>query len=473
MTLRQWLVAPVASLVMGLPSTVSAVSPTVAELVQMIQQHHPEYLAMQARTDQVGGERDEAGAAFDLSVVQESYIRPSGYYDGAYAEQRLVQPLKSLNAQVFGSYRISTGEFPIYEANSETLDLGEASLGVKLSLLQNRDTDKRRMAQVTAAWRYMEAESKQLAQLNKLIYDGVSAYLGWYQSHQKLAVVQNLVSLTENRLDGVQTRVNSGDLAQINLTEFKTTLLRRQLLEREARQRFELARQNLSYFWRTADTPDYQSDAIDTPPTNIDWPFSMPSANGESFKGAIDAHPGLAVLSAQVEQARNKRRLAQNETLPQLDLELKLARDLGEGTESLTGTESMVGLSFSMPLGQRAAKAREAIADAEIRSLEYEQQVLREQLRRDLDLSLKALDYVRNILTLSRQQEALAETLLSQEQARFDEGVSDQFLLITREKTALEAHLKTIDAQFDVLRHELALHATLASLHAAEPLSDT
>jgi len=329
------------------------------------------------------------------------------------------------------------------------------------------------MAQVTAAWRYMEAESKQLAQLNKLIYDGVSAYLGWYQSHQKLAVVQNLVSLTENRLDGVQTRVNSGDLAQINLTEFKTTLLRRQLLEREARQRFELARQNLSYFWRTADTPDYQSDAIDTPPTNIDWPFSMPSANGESFKGAIDAHPGLAVLSAQVEQARNKRRLAQNETLPQLDLELKLARDLGEGTEALTGTESMVGLSFSMPLGQRAAKAREAIADAEIRSLEYEQQVLREQLRRDLDLSLKALDYVRNILTLSRQQEALAETLLSQEQARFDEGVSDQFLLITREKTALEAHLKTIDAQFDVLRHELALHATLASLHAAEPLSDT
>jgi len=107
MTLRQWLVAPVASLVMGLPSTVSAVSPTVAELVQMIQQHHPEYLAMQARTDQVGGERDEAGAAFDLSVVQESYIRPSGYYDGAYAEQRLVQPAKSLNAQVFGSYRIS------------------------------------------------------------------------------------------------------------------------------------------------------------------------------------------------------------------------------------------------------------------------------------------------------------------------------------------------------------------------------
>ena len=117
-----------------------------------------------------------------------------------------------------------------------------------------------------------------------------------------------------------------------------------------------------------------------------------------------------------------------------------------------------------MPLGQRAAKAREAIADAEIRSLEYDQIVLREQLRRDLDMSLKALTYTRRILALSRQQEALAETLLQQERARFDEGVSDQFLLISRETTALQAHLKTVDAEVEVLRQELALNATLASL---------
>ena len=96
--------------------------------------------------------------------------------------------------------------------------------------------------------------------------------------------------------------------------------------------------------------------------------------------------------------------------------------------------------------------------------MEYDQIVLREQLRRDLDMSLKALTYTRRILALSRQQEALAETLLQQERARFDEGVSDQFLLISRETTALQAHLKTVDAEVEVLRQELALNATLASL---------
>ena len=479
---QQWRLAPlfIASLfttpLLAWGSWAHAASPTVQELVAAIQRHHPEYLATLARTEQVAGERLEAEAAFDVRLVQDTYARSSGYYDGSYAEQRVIQPIQSMNAEVFGSYRISDGEFPVYEAEYQTLDMGEASLGVRLSLLQNRETDKRRLTQVMAAWRFMEAESKQLAELNKLIYQGVSAYLSWYQSYRKVEVVKDLVALTRERITGVQARVLSGDLAAINLTEFETTLLRRQLMENEAEQQFQLARQRLSYFWRTADSPQYQGDAIDIPPSNIDWPFRVEGSDASSLstsglEATIDAHPAVEALSAKVEQAKNKRKLARNETLPQLDLEVKVARDIGEGIEPLTGTESIVGLSFFMPLGQRAAKAREAIADAEIRSLEYDQIVLREQLRRDLDMSLKALTYTRRILALSRQQEALAETLLRQERARFDEGVSDQFLLISRETTALQAHLKTVDAEVEVLRQELALNATLASLQPGLPHS--
>ena len=484
---QQWRLAPlvIASLViaplLAWGSWAHAASPTVQELVAAIQRHHPEYLATLARTEQVAGERLEADAAFDVRLVQDTYARSSGYYDGNYAEQRVIQPIQSMNAEVFGSYRISDGEFPVYEAEYQTLDMGEASLGVRLSLLQNRETDKRRLTQVMAAWRFMEAESKQLAELNKLIYKGVSAYLSWYQSYRKVAVVKDLVALTRERITGVQARVLSGDLAAINLTEFETTLLRRQLMENEAEQQFQLARQRLSYFWRTADSPQYQGDAVDIPPSNIDWPFRVEGSDASSLgtsnlstsvlEATIDAHPAVEALSAKVEQAKNKRKLARNETLPQLDLEVKVARDIGDGIEPLTGTESIVGLSFFMPLGQRAAKAREAIADAEIRSLEYDQIVLREQLRRDLDMSLKALTYTRRILALSRQQEALAETLLRQERARFDEGVSDQFLLISRETTALQAHLKTVDAEVEMLRQELALNATLASLQPSLPHS--
>lgn len=120
---QQWLLAPL--LVWG--SWAHAASPTVQELVAAIQSHHPEYLATLARTEQVAGERLEAEAAFDVRLVQDTYARSSGYYDGSYAEQSVIQPIQSMNAEVFGSYRISDGEFPVYEAEYQTLDMGEAS----------------------------------------------------------------------------------------------------------------------------------------------------------------------------------------------------------------------------------------------------------------------------------------------------------------------------------------------------------
>lgn len=454
LTLVGWLVA----------ATAEAASPTVTELVSAIQRNHPEFMATVARTEQVAGEQIEADAAFDLRVVQETKVRPLGYYDGLYAEQQVIQPLGPLNAEVFGSYRISDGNFPIYESEYETADLGEASVGVKFALLQNRDTDKRRLALTTAAWRYLEAESKQDVALNKLIYNGVSTYLSWYQSHRKLKVVRDLLRLTESRLKFIQARVDNGDLAEISLTEFQTTLMQRQLLERQAEQSFELARQRLSYFWRPDDAVAYQAGSVDTPPADIEWPYRSPSLASADFADAVTAHPGLAALEAKLEQVRNKQRLARNETLPKLDLELKLAQDLGDGIDALTDTESVVGLSFSVPLGQRAARAREAIAGAQIREVEYETRVLYEQIWRDLEVSLEALDYSRRILQLSREQEALAEQLQAQEQTRFEAGMSDLFLLIARETTALQAHLRTVDAEVETLRQELTLHATLAAL---------
>ena len=450
-------------------TTALAQPPNVTEFVSALIQRHPEFLATRARTDQAASVREEADAQFDLRLVQETYVRPSGYYDGRYAEQGIVQPLGPMNAEVFGSYRISDGSFPVYEADYQTLDQGEASIGVKLSLLQNRDTDSRRLALTSAAFNYLEAESTQDVALNKLIYRAVSTWLEWYQSHQKLQVVRNLLTLTRSRLRAVETRVEGGDLAEISLTEFRATLLQREVLEQEAEQRYELAQRRLAYFWRPEPEVAGESAARaasldEPPPEQIQWPYKTTTTEPYDLAESIAEHPGLSALQAKVDQARNRKQLAQNEVLPQLDLEVKLAQDLGEGVEALDGTESVVGLSFYMPLGQRGARAREAVANAEIRELEYEARVLKEQIERDIGVSLKALQYSRQILNLSRQQEQLASQLLNQELTRFNAGMSDQFLLISRESAFLQAQLKRVDAHIEVLRNELSLHATLAKL---------
>ena len=454
-------------MVVCMKATGAELAPGVDQLVSTLSTQHPEALAAQSRTQQAEGRRSVADAAFDLQVAQTTDIRSSGYYDGRVADQRMVQPLKPLNAEVFGAYRISDGSFPVYEQEYQTLDDGEVSLGVKISLLQNRDTDPRRLELENSAWHYQEAASNQLLDVNKLVYRGVSAWLDWYQSTLKRAVVAELLALTENRLDAIQQRVDSGDLASITLTEFRTTLLQRTVLLQEADRVEAQARDRLAYFMVGSDVEGYSAPGLLEVPPDIGWPYSIALGEGTiDWSDQINDHPGLLALEAKAQQLEVDQRLARNELLPELDLEMKIAQDFGSGPDSLDGTDSIIALSFEVPIGVRAAKARAAIAAAATREVDYQYQVVSAQIQRDLEVSLTALRFNQQILATSQNQESLALKLLAQEQIRFNEGESDQFILISREKSALEAQIKTIDATIDKLRNELLIHATLARLAA-------
>ena len=440
-------------------------APSVEVLVAQLTARHPEALAAQSRTDRALGRQQIADAAFDLRVTQSTNIRPSGYYDGRVADQRLVQPLKPFNAEVFSGYRLSDGTFPVYEQELQTLDAGELSLGVRLSLLQNRDTDPRRLALENAAWRYQEAASSQLLDVNKLLYRGVSAWLDWYQSTLKRGVVTSLLLLTQDRLAAIQQRVESGDLAAITLTEYRTTLTQRQILAQEAERIEVQAQEQLKYFLTPTNGPESADTGKLTAPADIAWPFRVVTHHTqEAWSAEIEQHPALLALTAKAKQLNVDERIARNELLPELDLEMKVAQDFGTGPEALDGTESIIALSFEVPLGVRAAKGRVAMAAAATREVEYRYQVLAAQLLRDLQVSLTALAFNEKILVSSEEQEVLALELLAQEQIRFKEGESTQFVLISREKVALEAQLKRIDATIDRFRNELIVHATLAKL---------
>ena len=227
------------------------------------------------------------------------------------------------------------------------------------------------------------------------------------------------------------------------------------------------ARDRLAYFMVQNDTDRQYAPGLLGVPPDIGWPYAIaPSEGAAAWSEQINAHPGLRALKARAQQLEIDQRLARNELLPELDLEIKIAQDFGSGPDSLDGTDSVVALSFEVPIGVRAAKARAAIAAAATREVDYQYQVASAQIYRDLEVSLTALRFNQKILATSRNQESLALKLLAQEQIRFNEGESDQFILISREKSALEAQIKTIDATIDKLRNELLIHATLAKLTA-------
>jgi outer membrane protein TolC len=126
--------------------------------------------------------------------------------------------------------------------------------------------------------------------------------------------------------------------------------------------------------------------------------------------------------------------------------------------------DSEIGLTFSIPLGQQTAKAQKIIAQQKIQELGYELQLVSDLLQQDFEQSILRLNNAKQIAYNQRQQAQIANKLFSQEQKRFDLGVSDLFLLNARESSAIEAKLKAIGADITVFRQELATLFIAANL---------
>lgn len=453
-----------AILALSLPSLSASEDITTKTLIASITQNHPKLLSLNATEQQVTQGIQAAEGAFDIRVQQSTKLKISGFYDGNYLSQRLVKPLRFMGGRVISEYRISDGTFADYDGDYETRTGGEASVGIALSLMRDRDTDSRRVAVSNAKLSVQRFNSQQRLSINKLLYDGLSRYLDWYETNLRLLVIAELYETTKFREQAIKSRIDKGLLAAITLTEFNTILLGRLTSFQDAQQRFIISQQGLSFYYRDQNGNMIDTEKLSQSPDDILWPFSLSEQKIEQIKQQLISHPSMKIFYALVEQAKNDYNLSENALLPQLDIEARVARDLGSGDESLGMVDSEIGLTFSIPLGQQTAKAQKVIAQQKIQELGYELQLVTDLLQQDFEQSILRLNNAKQIAHNQRQQAQIANKLFSQEKKRFDLGVSDLFLLNARESSAIEAKLKAIGAEIAVFRQELATLFIAANL---------
>ena len=455
------------SAVLLLPISAASEEVTTQKIITSITENHPKLLALDANEQQIKQGIQAAEGAFDIRLQQNTKLKISGFYDGNYLSQSLVKPLRFMGGRLTSQYRISDGTFADYDGGYETRSGGEASVGIALSLLRDRDIDSRRVAVSNAKLAVEGWSSQEKLSVNKLLYDGLSRYLDWYETNLRLKVIAELYETTKIREQAIKSRIDKGLLAAIALTEFNSILLSRLTAFQDAKQRFIISQQGLSFYYR-----DQNGDQIDTQklahsPDDILWPFSLSEEKIADIQQALMSHPSMNILYFLVEQAKNDYQLSENLLLPQLDVEARVSRDLGAGDRSLGMMDSEIGLMFSMPLGQQTAKAQKVIAQQKIQELGYELQIVRDLLQQDFNQSLLALNNAKQIAENQRQQSQIASELVVQERKRFALGVSDLFLLNARETTLIQAKLKAIESEVEVFRQELATLYISANLDTA------
>lgn len=451
------------------PAATSGVGPlTLDAVLSSSRERYPQVLAAREKVRAEAGKLLSSQGAFDPYAEQTSRSRLSGYYDGRYTSAKVVQPFADFSSSIYGGYKVSGGDFPIYEDEAFTLDAGEIKIGAVFSLLRDRDIDERRAKLRDSRIALDQSELDAMLTRVRVQHDAMTAYADWIAAGEALAVYRDLLQLAEARNEGLDIRIQEGDLASVYLNENRQYILRRRGFVVEAERKLVAAANKLSLYLRQADgTPRLPLEAElprrwPNPPAAID-----PGSIDAAIRAALRARPEVGVLAADIERERLNLALGKNQLKPRIDLNLEAARDFGSGDPTRVGTDAIVRLDVTIPIETRKARGQIDAAQANLSRLDLDRRLLEERIDVEIRTLANDLSAAYRFVDLATQEVEQADVLSRAERDRFAEGASDFFLVNLREEAAANARVREIEAH---LRYLGALADFYAATVQREPL---
>lgn len=434
---------------------------TLDKLLESSARYAPAILQGLAEAQSANARITASQGAFDLVFSAETYSYLSGFYDGQYVNAEAIQPLANNGGQVEVGYRVSRGDFPVYNDFFFTNQVGELKARGVYALLRDSLIDGRRFGERNARINADIAKIETNIVAIGVQQRAIESYNNWIAAAQQLRIYRELLKLANDRQQGLVRQVQLGGLADIILTENRQNILRRQTLLVQAERNLDQAANRLSLFWRDDKGRPLQPDPESIPQ---DLPRLGRDAD-EDINDVLARRPDIKIVEARLEQARLKLQLDENLLRPKLDVFAEASNDFGAtgiGGESREGFETIVGVRFSVPLQRREARGRIAATQAEMEAVRLARQQVEERVENTINDIIIALEAAENLLRISREEERAAEILAAGERRLFRAGASDFFLVNLREEAAANASIRRLQAEFNLA----AARADLAAASA-------
>lgn len=432
-----------------LPCVAFAKSPaTLEQLLEVSLKHFPKIQEAKAKRDASEAAVLQSLGAFDASLDNATNLRPGGFYDGNHTNTRIVKPIGDYNASVAAGYRVSDGNFPVYEDYFFTNSGGEFSVEVFFSLLRDRDIDDRRLSFWNNTLEQNKAEQELLLSKVATQRAAMVAYYEWIAAAQILDVYKELSSLAKERQNALKQKLAYGDIAAITVTENEQALFRREGQLNDAKRLYNNAAVNLSLYWRDEEGNPIVPDNVDKKEFAAQGlvPMSLVAEREALYR----SRPELKVIEAEIEVQKNELKAGENSLLPKADITLRSSRDVGGVTgDNLNGTEHLARLNISIPLQQRLGEGRAAKARAKLRALDHEQRLVRDQITQQLQFLENDLLAAERNIDWSSKEVTVANKMQRSEEKLFANGGSDYFLLNLREEQQASAKVKNVAAILD------------------------
>ncbi len=427
-------------------------------------------VALEQRTIAQGQLLENMGQ-FDLKLKGGGTSGPLGFYQtyryGAGLEQALWG-----GGQVFAGYRIGRGSFQPWYGERETDDGGEFKTGFLIPLVRNRRIDQRRAAIFRAVLGREAVEPDILTQLLQYIRLASYAYWEWVAAGHTVRIEQQLLDIALQRRQGLQKRVEQGDLPQIELTDNERLIASRRASLIDAQRKFRQAAIKLSLFLR-----DASGFPVLPPPDAL--PPSFPEARpyddqrlAQDIDTALTARPEIQYLDLLRQQLQVDLDQAQNLYLPDVSLGAVAAKDLGP-LASPKGDkrpfELEISLMVSVPLQRRKALGKIQATQGKLAQVRMKTQFAREKIAAEVRHAVAALRAAYNRIIQARRSVELNQTLEEAERKRFEAGDSNLLMVNLREQATADARKTLVAAQLEYFQALADLRAAISDIPDPAP----
>lgn len=273
------------------------------------------------------------------------------------------------------------------------------------------------------------------------------------------------VALARELYAANKRRFDAGVIPVSEVQEAETALANRELNLSLAHQSRDLSFEILNRQLNHSLEADFASDSLFSFVVElVDFPvFDFE----QLFANARNKNLSLQLAAYDIKNAALQQNFYQNQLQPRLDLNLLAglnglsgdersasitSRYAGSWQDSFSsaaksdGFQWGVGLEFSVPLGNRAAKAKVRQADLLRKQTGYRLRNLETELRSNLQQQLINLQRAHEQVEIAKRFEHLAGLSLQQEQRRLDEGLSDTFRIISFQDNMVNAKIGRINA---------------------------
>jgi outer membrane protein TolC len=450
------------------PSATAAETLTLDRALDEALARNPALATSRLQVDAAEGGLMAARAAFDPQLRIQGEVRSeesNQLFGGLVFDQSSLRTSASSSItgelptgtgySVVGTYNQNDQEAPDFRTGQVTETVRQAP-GVTATLSQevlrgHRTAFNRR--RVLEARNAMDVAQLQVeAQAQRTLAEVTQAYWNWVHQEALVDIAEQRTELAKENLRIGELQLEEGRVAPVEVTRLRAAAVRARTSLLDARQ--AAARTADGLLLLLGRTPG-EAVSPGTPLSDVPGGFDLDVE--QAVEVALEGNLDLAVDQLEAEQADLSTRLARHGQLPSLTLDGTLGLTQvtnkidGDQQEPLPNRTLAAGATFSVPLGNRAARGEvmQAAATEAQRDRELEQR--RQQVARDVAEQVRALEAATEQVRLADLELDLAKETLAAEEARQAAGraVLTDVLEARAERFDAEARLARarVDAQ--------------------------